>query len=96
MGLMDLPPRLQTAERALEDAVGPAPERYFVGNSPAAHFRVSDQGPLLFLHRAQYIGGEVRGMGPSVADWAWVPQGELGNYLKDRQLLDLLAGLLKN
>jgi large subunit ribosomal protein L46 len=55
----------------------------------------ADEGRLLFFHRCQLIKGQpaLRAGGP-YTDLAWVARDELGDYIKNQTLLDLLHKML--
>lgn len=85
----------QTAERALAEAVqleGVQP--FFVGNAPGGHHAPGDS-TTLFFHRAQLIAGApaLRQGGPW-GDHVWAAKDELGEYIRDPALVELLQRML--
>ena len=98
----------QGAVRALSDVLGTEGyQRFFVGNAPAGHV-VLPSGSF-FFHRCQLIQGRpslnnsnntnagTGGVGVGNKGWseiAWAAKDELGEYVKDKNTLELLQKML--
>lgn len=82
------------AERALHEALGAEGfQPYFVGNAPAGHVALSSG--TFFFHRCQLIHGTPSL--PGGGHWrevAWAAKDELGDYIKDNTILELLQKML--
>lgn len=85
----------QTAESALAEAVDTsAVQPYFVGNAPAGHVQLGEQGTL-FFHRCQLIQGIPALQGSSgYSDFVWVAKDEFGEYIQQPDVLSLLQKML--
>lgn len=82
------------AERALQEALGSdGYQPFFVGNAPAGHLAAPHS--TLFFHRCQLIKGRPGPLpGGLWSDHVWVAKDELGQYIKDPPLLELLQKML--
>lgn len=95
-----------TAERALAEALteDAGVQPFFVGNAPTGHHAPAAApaaatgaggGETLFFHRCQLIRGTpALRAGGAWGDHAWVAKDELGEYVKDPALLELLQKML--